>query len=164
MSDDARDTDEELLARLGQALDAEDPPPADLVQAIKNSLDWASADVRLAELVSDSRLTGAALVRGAAPDRIPRVLTFTSDTATLVVEVVDEPSGTGPVTRRVVGQLMPPATAEVTVRTSDGPVSTVVFDEHGRFRTTGLPTAPLALTIRYDDESDHPAFATGWIS
>ncbi|AYY13502.1 carboxypeptidase regulatory-like domain-containing protein [Actinobacteria bacterium YIM 96077] len=157
---DETGADDALLAELRTVIDMDDPPPPALVEAIKNSLDWLDADHQIAELVSDSHLAGAAALRAAHE---PRVLTFTADESTLVVEVVEPPAAAPPDGRRVIGQIVPPAPAGVDVRTADGVTTHVRADEHGRFRATGVSPGPVTISVRYDDAS-RPPFVTTWIS
>ncbi|NDL56306.1 hypothetical protein [Phytoactinopolyspora mesophila] len=157
--DDPTAADHTLLADLRDALNRLDPPPAHLLDAAYNSLDWMDADAALAELVADSAVAAGVAIRAAQP---PRVLTFDAGGATLVVEILTETqrSGAQP-RRRVVGQLLPPGVADVEVRGTDGARVQVRSDAHGRFRATDVPAGSIAFSCRFDDPERNP-FVTRW--
>ena len=81
--------DRELLAQVREMFDEADPVPEFLLDAARATFSWRTIDAELAELTNDSLLEGAA-VRAA---RVPRLLTFTADVATLVVEVAEHVRG-----------------------------------------------------------------------
>src|SRR5215468_8608540 len=98
-------SDEELGDALRAMFVATDPVPPAALAAAKAALAWRDIDAELAELTRDS-LTAPPLasVRGTPP----RLLTFTTETVTIDLEVTDE---TGLV--RMLGQLSPANSAEV---------------------------------------------------
>ena len=103
---DLEPADRELLAHVRAMFDETDPVPEFLLDAARATFSWRTIDAELAELTNDSLLEGAA-VRAA---RVPRLLTFTSDVATLVVEVAEHVRGAG-IGRRLLGQILSPRPA-----------------------------------------------------
>ncbi|MBD0293183.1 MAG: hypothetical protein ICV70_06370 [Jiangellaceae bacterium] len=147
--------DRELLEALGAVLDEIDPVPEFLADAARMSLSWRTVDAELAELTADSALEGPA-VRSA---RAPRMLTFDSDVATVVIEVTADVGGA---TRQLLGQILHPRPAEVQIRHLGGSV-TVSADEHGRFRVAGLPPGLIRLACRFGGAAQ-PQLITSWVT
>lgn len=147
----------ELLAQVSEMFDETDPVPEFVLEAARATFGWRTIDAELAELTSDSLLEGAA-VRAA---RIPRLLTFTADAATLVVEVAEHLRG-GPIGRRLLGQILSPRPAEVEVRHSGGTMS-VTADEFGRFRAEAVPPGPISLACRFGGAMK-PQLVTSWVT
>jgi hypothetical protein len=149
--DDARLEEElrELAARL-------DPVPDRLVQAALDAYAWRTVDAELAELVFDSLADRdeAAVVRGRQQERL---LSFRASGLTIEVEV----TVVGPA-RRLIGQLVPPQTAEVEVRHQDE-VVTLGTDEFGRFIADRMPGGPVSLRCGPAGGQDRPAVVTEWI-
>jgi hypothetical protein len=137
MTDKDAITEAELRAIFKQV----DPVPALLDDAARAAFSWRTVDDELAELMRDSAEEEAgALVRSG---RGPRQLSFESPQLGIEIEVVD----TGPRERRLQGQLLPPAAAEVTVeRPGEDPVR-VQADELGRFVLEGLKAGALRLRV-----------------
>ncbi|HWB71196.1 MAG TPA: hypothetical protein VG452_03185, partial [Egibacteraceae bacterium] len=109
--------DERLLTELRALAGRVDPPPAELLAAARASYTWRTVDAELAELAEltyDSMLDDPALagVRGAGQRRL---LAF--EASALAVEV--EVAAVGE-RRRLVGQLTPPAWAELDIRHAEG--------------------------------------------
>lgn len=146
----------ELLARIRAVLDETDPVPEFLVEAAQASFTWRTIDAELAELTSDSLLEGAAV----RSSRTPRLLTFTADAATVVVEVAEHVRGS--VGHRLLGQILSPRPAEVDVRHAEGTLS-VTADEFGRFRAEAVPPGPISLACRFAG-ARQPQLVTSWVT
>ena len=144
--------DLELLAALGAAWDQVDPVPATVLEAARGAFAWRDIDAELAELVLDTRLEEAAVrsVDG------PRLLTFEAGGLTVEVEVAVTSGG-----RSIVGQLVPPQAATVTIR-CNGPDRVVDADALGRFSATAVPPGPVSMLCRAS--TGGVAHATSWIT
>jgi hypothetical protein len=120
-------SDDELLGMLGDLLRRVDPMPEMVRDAASASLGWRDPDSALAILIADSAAEQAdkqlTTVRGAAP----RLLTFEVGERSVDLEVTSEARQA-----RLVGQIMPNATATVTIQHGDG-TSEVEADALGRF-------------------------------
>lgn len=128
-SDDAA-----LLDELAALLGPQHEPPPEVLHAAREAFTWRTVDAEIAALTFDSLLDDEpAGVRSAAT--ATRTLTFESDRATVEVEVEGRDSG-----RRLVGQLVPPQTAELEL-TVDGVVARAAADDLGRF-VLPLPADP----------------------
>lgn len=154
---DLEPADRELLAQVRGMFDETDPVPELLLDAARATLSWRTIDAELAELTNDSLLEGAA-VRAA---RVPRLLTFTADVATLVIEVAEHVRGSG-IGRRLLGQILSPRPAEVEVRHAAG-TSSVIADEFGRFRAEDVPPGPISLACRFGGALQ-PQLVTSWVT
>jgi hypothetical protein len=131
MPDDRpRPTDDQLLDRLGRALDASDPIPEAVRRGAVDAFAFRDLDATLAELVDEESLVST---RG--PDDGPLVF------ATADVEIVVDRSG-----RDAVGQLSPPGPWEGRVESPwHGPVA-FHADERGRFRVE-VAGGPVRLVV-----------------
>lgn len=148
------DSEERLTDQLREIFDATDPPPRHLVDLAKASLSWRTADAELAELAADSSTEPALAMRAAAP---PRLLTFISAAATVVVEVTRHETG-----RSLFGQLIAPGLAQIELRHTGGVIS-LATDDDGRFRTDGVAAGPFSLRCRFA-ESARAAVVTSWVT
>jgi hypothetical protein len=144
---------EQLLALLAEAVAEQDPVPAHVIEAARASLTWLTIDAELAEIAEDSALAPLAGVRGGDG---PRLLTFESPSATVVVEVTELGR-----LRRLLGQVVEPRRAAIEIRHADGSV-TVEADELGRFSADSVPAGPVSLACRFDD-SPAPV-VTAWVT
>jgi hypothetical protein len=141
--------DEDLRVVLAHHYAATDPVPDVVRAAAYGAFAWRDLDRDLAEIAADSLLVDAAVrSRGG-----PRLLTFTSRTHTIDVEVNE----TGR-TRSVVGQVLPATTGELRVRGSDRPATRP--DDLGRFFLDDLPAGRFSLTWQ---PVDGPPCNTAWI-
>ncbi|GII32684.1 hypothetical protein [Planotetraspora mira] len=143
------DDDAELEGALRRAAELLDPVPAALVEVAVEAFRFRTVDAELAELTFDS-MAGTAAVRGPAQ---ARVLGFGGQAAGLDLEI----TAAGP-SRRVIGQVTPPAHAVVEVR-GHTPVS-VTTDALGRFIVDRVPPGPLSLRCRVGDV----VFTTEWVT
>src|SRR4051812_8339191 len=110
MTDEDATTETELRALFSRV----DPVPPLLDEAARGAFTWRTVDAELAELMRDSadatsEEEAGLLVRGGGHG--PRQLSFESPRLGIELEVV----ATGPSSRRLDGQLLPPGTATVTV-------------------------------------------------
>lgn len=144
--------DHALLTQLRSTFEAIDPVPRNAVDLARATLAWRDPDAALAELLADS-LTDGAPVR-AHQDLGPRLLTFQADELTIEIEVAKHGD-----TRRVLGQLVPTARAEVTIRWTDGQMH-VQADDMGRFSASGIPAGP--VSFRSVLEGSTRAVSTSW--
>jgi hypothetical protein len=148
------DDDDELLALLDEALRTEGEVPPDFIAAGKAAFTWRSIDAELldaelAALVYDSEREPA-LTRTQTADL--RALTFASAHVTIELELTD--SG-------LLGQVIPPAPAQVDVQTAAGVTVSVPADELGCFTIRDIPQEPFRLRCRVGDTVD---VLTTWIT
>jgi hypothetical protein len=139
MTDKDATTEAELRAIFSHA----DPVPQLLDEAARTAFTWRTVDAELAELMRDSAEAeeeAGALVRGGSG---PRQLSFESPRLGIELEVV----ATGPRSRRLDGQLLPPATATVTIERPGEDGVSVQADELGRFSLDGLRAGVVRLHV-----------------
>lgn len=136
-------SDDDLLGDLRRVIAALDPIPENALIAARAALDWRTIDAELAELIADSAIDEAALlVRGSGHVRL---LAF--EAPELTIEIEAEQAGDGVL--RLIGQLIPPQTAEVAVLHGDALVATRA-DERGRFSAHGVTPGRVSLRCRLD--------------
>jgi hypothetical protein len=154
MSDDMR-TDEDRLESLLRSLAAELDPAPDLVMAAaKAAWELRDLDTRLATLVADSWRDEPAL---ATRDRAGtlRMLTFTSDGASIEVDVeVDPVTGA----RRLRG-LVTGTEGDLVVERGASRITVPVVD--GQFDVEHLPPGPARLSVV---DLDGARIVTTWVS
>ncbi|MCW2610152.1 MAG: hypothetical protein QOC93_2563 [Actinomycetota bacterium] len=134
MSDHERDSDDELLAELREALVAP-TPGAETLQIEKSLFTWRSIDSELATLTHDSTVAEPAA-------------TMRSETATLRTMTFEAPSFTvelGITPVGLVGQLVPPSRGSAWLRTADGTTDPVQIDDLGCFTIEPRPHVPFSL-------------------
>ena len=143
--------DDELLAALGEAIQAREEVPEWFVETGKNAYAWHNIDAELARLTYDSSRDrdAVAVVRSEAASI--RALTFTSAQLSIELEVT---AGS------LVGQIIPPRAGTLEVHTTAGVASSPV-DEIGCFAVTPIPNSPFRLRCRIEDGTD---VLTGWIT
>lgn len=147
--------DRALEEHVRAALAGADPVPDHVRAGAIAAFAARTLDAELAELAYDS-LLDQQVTAGVRGDGGPRLLTFSAPALTVEVEVVDRGR-----TRRVVGQLVPPASGRVEVRHRDGVVATDA-DEIGRFAVGGV--APGPVRIRCDLGSSRRPVETDWVT
>ena len=152
--------DDALLARLGHLVRRIDPVPVAVQIAAHAAIEWRTLDAELAALVHDSAEDGALLaVRGVAA--APRALTF--EAADLTIEIEAEVAGAGD-GLSLVGQLLPPQAANVTIRHGERLIA-VRADDRGRFAARGITPGPLSLRCRLDAAPGTGRLVeTGWLT
>jgi hypothetical protein len=141
------------LQALGEALQAADGPPPDLVRQAKLSFTWRTIDAELAALSFDSAVSGELVgVRGGEASR---TLTFETPSVVVDVEITSADGGFD-----VVGSLMP---AEVTMahQRPEGDEVAVPVDDLGRFTVAGLAPGPRRFVIH---TSGGTRVVTDWFS
>lgn len=129
--------DDPLVRRLRTMYDEVDPVPEHVIEAAIAAAAWRTLDDELMALLTDSALDPAG-VRG---DDGPRLLTFGGETGSVEVEISAGSEGI-----RLIGFLLPAATAAVTVRHGGGEAQARA-DEAGRFRVTGIRPGPVSLVV-----------------
>lgn len=151
MNDDEFESDEELLARLRRIIARVDPVPSSVVAAARACGAWRTIDTDLALLTYDSASESNELVgvRGGEG----RLLTFTSDTLTIDVEIL--PGGEG-----IVGEIEGPRAAHVEVQCAAGSLGDDT-DALGRFRIREIPEGLMRLEIT--DRQTSRLTRTAWI-
>ena len=143
--------DDELLAALGEAIQAREEVPEWFIETGKNAYAWHNIDAELARLTYDSSRDrdAVAMVRSEAASI--RALTFTSAQLSIELEVTGG---------SLVGQIIPPRAGTLEVHTTAGVASSPV-DEIGCFAVTPIPSSPFRLRCRTEDGTD---VLTGWIT
>ena len=128
--------DEALLRLLGDALRSADPVPDHVLAAARGAVAWRTIDQDLADLVFDS----TSELTGVRDSNAPRQLTFRSHGVEIEVMLVDSSE------RRLVGQLVPPRAATVTLQGTDVEFEQV-SDRLGRFTFDHVQSGPVRLTV-----------------
>jgi hypothetical protein len=129
------------LAELRALFARMEPVPERLDEAARSAYTWRTIDAELAELMRDSADAAdeaALALRSAAVG--PRMLSFETPRVAIEAEV----SIVGPRTRRLVGQIIPPVAATMTLEQGGVRLETVA-DELGRFVFEGLGAGPTRL-------------------
>jgi hypothetical protein len=147
-------SDEQLLSRLAEALDAADPMPPAVAEAAKATFTWRTIDAELASLVFDSATEELTGVRGAGAEAA-REVTFRSPGVEIELVVLSATS------RRLVGQLVPPQMAEIELHHEEVS-ATAQSDSLGRFTFEDVPAGSVRLTCRVPEE-DGAVVQTEWI-
>lgn len=133
-------SDDELLATLGQALDAADPVPESVLAGARAAFTWRNIDIELAQIVFDSN----AELAGVRSEDINRQVTFEAPGVEIEVMVVENGN------RRLVGQLVPPVERIVELVGSDS-VRSVDSDHLGRFDFDDIAPGPVRIVVRGTD-------------
>ncbi len=128
--------DAELLDVVRQVLDAADPMPSDLVERVRFAIDLEDVDVEV------SRLVEMPVPAGARSDEFARLVTFQSDSLTIMVTLEQGTDGT----TRIDGWLTPAACRRIEVRCTSGPLSTE-SDDTGRFSLAAVPAGNVRLVV-----------------
>lgn len=128
------ESDDFLLSELREALRNPEPVPHRMLDAAKAAFTWRNVDdeLELMLLVYDSLTEDEAPVRSSFTSA-PRTLVFEAGALSLEVEVQSD---------AIMGQLIPPQSAQVTVMTAEGRFAETDADETGCFqlpRPTGGP-------------------------
>ena len=150
--DDLWQDDERLLTELGEALRAAEAVPARVVALGEAAYDWRTIDAELATLTYDSAVEPEAeepaLTR--AEVAAVRALRFQSQAAAIVLEVTDD---------ALVGQILPPEAADVSLMSSVGPGLDAEADDMGYFAFRPVPRGTFRLRCR---GRSVPELLTSW--
>lgn len=146
--------DATLLKYLRHALGHHKQPPESVVDLAKASFSLRRLDAEIAALSADSLAdTTGPRVRAA---RTARIVSF--ECADLALDVESAPAGSG---WRIVGQLEPPAPAQIHLLRPGKPVESIVeADVLGRFALDVAEPGPLSLLCQ---RSGRPDVVTAWI-
>jgi hypothetical protein len=144
------DLDAAILAGVREYWTAVDPVPPDLVDRIQFALDLANVDVEV------SRLTELEKVAAARGDERSRMITFDSESMTIMITVVSDAAGV----RRMDGWLTPAACHSIELRTDEQTLRTE-SDVNGRFAFGSVPSGLVQLVVRRDETQTvtTPAFS-----
>lgn len=140
----------EILRALGGALAKTDPVPSWVSEAARAAFGWRNLDAELAQLVYDSAGAGAGV--GMRAETADRQMTFEAPGVEIEVMVVNQ-------SRRLVGQLVPPQAATVTLTVGDQSL-TAEADSLGRFGFEGVSPGRVRLSIR---TASGRVVATEWV-
>jgi hypothetical protein len=138
-SRDGQPADEVLLDDIRELFEALDPAPSHLHDCIRLALALRDLEAELARFVSPVEEVALA-ARGAEQSRI---VTFDSDSLTIMIRVDANPDGTA----RVDGWLAPPHPRPVEMKLTDSSI-TVTADELGRFVFHSVPRGTARLIVR----------------
>jgi hypothetical protein len=136
--------DEQLLAALREALEADEAVPPEFIELGKNAYAWHNIDAELAQLTYDSVREPDALSLRAEAASI-RALTFTSAHLTIELEVSED---------SVLGQVVPAQRGMIEIQGREGTTATTEADEVGCFLIRPIPDSPFRLRFRTADGSD----------
>ena len=149
--------DEAVFEELRDLIARTDPVPERLNEAARAAFTWRTIDAELAELMQDSaEVDDAALALRGAPAG-PRLLSFESPRLAIEAEV----TVLGPRERRLVGQIVPPVAASLTLE-QGGVRLTAQADELGRFMFDRVGAGPVRLRAALPDGGME--VATPWTS
>jgi hypothetical protein len=128
-----------ILDGIREVFQAVDPMPADLPERIRFSLALRDLEVEVARLVADEDQR----VPAARGDEQSRMITFDSDSLTIMIRIDSNSDGTA----RVDGWLAPPRSRTVEMKLPAGSL-TAVADEQGRFAFGQVPRGTAQLVVR----------------
>jgi hypothetical protein len=155
------ETDQQLLAALRDALDADAEVPETFRAAGQAAFPVPDLDAELAALSYDSATQPLALTRGDPDGGIDgsgdepatvRALSFAHAELAIHLQVADG---------AVLGQLVPPPCAELVLQTPAGKPTKVSIDEDGWFVLRPIPPDRFRLRCR---TAEGNAVVTGWIT
>lgn len=125
-----------LLDAVWTVLAAADPMPPDLVTRVRFAIDLDDVDAEV------SRLVELPVLAAARSDEFARLVTFQSDSLTIMVTLEEATDGT----TRIDGWLTPAACRRIEVRCLAGPMSTE-SDDTGRFSVNAVPSGNVRLVV-----------------
>ena len=138
--------DEQLLAALREALDADEAVPPEFIELGKNAYAWHNIDAELAQLTYDSIHEPDQALSLRAEAASIRALTFTSAHLTIELEVSED---------SVLGQVIPAQSGLIEIQGREGTTAaTTEADEVGCFLLRPIPPSPFRLRFRTADGSD----------
>ncbi len=128
------DDDDQLLRELGEALRSAGPITDDDLTRARTAYTWRTIDdeLALAALVFDSSIQERPLVRG---ETVPgaRTLIFEGDTVSVEVDTTPD---------ALLGRVVPPGRADISLMTTSGPVGETTADDMGSFVLSAAPKGP----------------------
>jgi len=148
-------SDQELIHLIGAALDADEPMPPWAAEFAAGAFAWRDVDVNLAELLHDSELGEAVVLRD---DSSLRFLVFQAGDITLDVE-----HGPG----KLSGAVSPPGRYRVAIN-DGGPdragfgAPTVLTDDAGMFEMEAQVRGPVRFVV--SDPDGQVAILSPWIT
>ena len=133
------DDDNQLLMELGEALRSAGPITNDDLGRARAAYTWRTVDdeLALAALVYDSSIQDRPLVRGETHGG--RTLIFEGDAFSVEVDATPD---------ALLGRVVPPGRADISLLNVDGPVSETTADDMGSFTLTTAPSGPVRLLCR----------------
>ena len=137
--------DEQLLAALREALEADEAVPPEFIEVGKNAYAWHNIDAELAQLTYDSTREPDHALRLRAEAASIRALTFTSAHLTIELEVSED---------SVLGQVIPAQPGMIEIQGREGATATTEADEVGCFLIRPIPDSPFRLRFRTAGGSD----------
>jgi len=152
VTSDLPDDDDQLLAVLKSALDAQESVPSSFVTTAKASFVWRTIDAELAALTYDSSHD---LLAGSASRAEPaalRCLTFGTSRLTIELEIIQDV---------LHGQVIPSTAGQVEIRHADGATTPVPINDVGYFTYSPVPSGTFRLHCR---TADGTAVLTDWIT
>ncbi len=145
-------SDDELIQLLGEALQQSDPIPDRALEGAKAAFTWISIDRELLEITSDSSLVGAGM-RGVGDEG--RFVVMEADGMTIEIEIGLPPAA------RVVGQILPAASAAVSAVSAAGQKLSVDTDDLGRFVFPALDAGSVRFSVEVESGQ---TFDSEWIT
>ncbi len=145
------ESDHSLLSELREALRNPEQAPHGMVNAAKAAFSWRNVDdeLELMLLVYDSSTEDEAVVRNSFTSA-PRMLVFEAGALCLEVEVGNDD---------IMGQLIPPQPAQVTLTTAEGKFAETDADETGCFQ---IPR-PTGGSVRVQCATATTSLVTDWM-
>jgi hypothetical protein len=131
--------DASILAAMRTMWETVDPMPPDLVARVQFAVDLDGVDAEAARLVELTELAAA------RSDEFARLITFQSDSLTIMITV--EPCVDG--TARIDGWLTPGACHHIELHCAAGPLATE-SDDVGRFSLDAVPAGAMRLIVHGD--------------
>ncbi len=145
-------SDDELLAALGEAMEARQAVPSWFVETGKNAFAWHDIDAELARLTYDSNIDSERSAAVRSETASIRALTFSSAHLSMELEVTED---------GLLGQVIPPRAGTLEVQTRAGATTNTPVDEIGCFAVDPIPASPFRLRFRTTDGTD---VVTGWVT
>jgi hypothetical protein len=134
------DIDHQILDEICEVFELADPMPADLPDQILFSLALRDLEVEVARL---SVQEDEGMVLAARGEEQSRMVTFDSDSLTIMIRIDSNEDGTA----RVDGWLTPPQCREIELTTTGEPLQSH-SDAKGRFAFARVPRGSTQLTVR----------------
>jgi hypothetical protein len=149
--------DAALLERLRALAGRVDPVPSRVEEGARAALTWRTIDAELMELTRDSALDRGGELAQVRSAGSARLLGFDAPDLTIELEIT-----TGPRQRlQLVGQLVPPALAEIVVEHRGG-TSRTESDAFGRFMLDDVSPGPARLRCRLLGAEPGREISTEW--